>query len=75
MKVSFECALAECIQHYVDRGNTVEQATLYMSTSNEEEVFRIYEIIQKEKEIGNTATIVNIIGISEAEGGANEQIF
>ena len=46
-----------------------------MSTSNEEEVFRIYEIIQKEKEIGNTATIVNIIGISEAEGGANEQIF
>lgn len=75
MKVSFECALAECIQHYVDRGNNVEQATLYMSTSNEEEVFRIYEIIQKEKEIGNTATIVNIIGISEAEGGANEQIF
>ena len=59
MSVSLERALAECIQHYVDRGNSLEEATTYM-TRSEEEVFRVYEIIQKEKEIGEITKPINL---------------
>lgn len=50
-KVSFEEALAECIQHYVDRGYSVEHSTEYVNRG-EAEVFRVYDIIQEEKKRG-----------------------
>lgn len=31
MKPTYEEALAFCVQHYVDRGNTVEDATAYVT--------------------------------------------
>lgn len=49
MRVDFIHALAVCIEHYMERGYTVEQALEYCYRS-EEDVFRIYEIIQKEKQ-------------------------
>lgn len=51
MRVDFIRALAVCIEHYMERGYTVEQALEYCYRS-EEDVFRIYEIIQNERQRG-----------------------
>lgn len=48
MNKTYEEALATCIQYYVDRGYTVEHATAYVTTAGENDIFRIYEIIQEE---------------------------
>ena len=49
MKPTYEEALAVCIQYYVDRGNSVELATIIVSRG-EKEVFDLYFAIQEEKE-------------------------
>lgn len=51
MRADFIHALAVCIEHYMERGYTVEQALEYCYRS-EEDVFRIYEIIQEETQRG-----------------------
>ncbi len=48
MKLTYEEARDFCIQYYVDRGYTVEHATAYVTVEGEENVFRVYEIIQEE---------------------------
>lgn len=48
MKPTYEEALAFCVQHYVDRGNTVEDATAYVTVRGKDDVFRVYETIQEE---------------------------
>ena len=48
MRADFIHALAVCIEHYMEREYTVEQALEYCYRS-EKDVFRIYEIIQEEK--------------------------
>lgn len=48
MKPTYEEALAFCVQHYVDRGYTVEHATAYVTARGENDVFRVYETIQEE---------------------------
>ena len=60
MKITFEEALAVCIQYYVDRGYSAEHATAYVNRG-EKEVFWLYEQIQKEKEMPqNVATVVSL---------------
>lgn len=39
MKPTYEEALAFCVQHYVDRGYTVEHATAYVTAGGENDVF------------------------------------
>lgn len=51
MRADFIHSLAVCIEHYMERGYTVEQALEYCCRS-EEDVFRIYEIIQNERQRG-----------------------
>ena len=60
MKITFEEALAVCIQYYVDRGYSVEHATAYVNRG-EKEVFWLHEQIQKEKKLPqNVATVVSL---------------
>ena len=60
MKPKFEEALEACVQEYVARGNTEEQAKIIVNRG-EEMVFWLYEEIQKEKELPqNVATIVSL---------------
>lgn len=48
MNPTYEKALATNLQHYMDRGYTLEQA-LVICLRPEEEVYRVYYIIQEEK--------------------------
>ena len=62
MNPSFEEMYQECVQHYIDRGNTREQAMAYLSPATEEKILWVYECIQKEKLIPpDVATIVSWI--------------
>ena len=45
MAVSYEEALAECVRYYAEKG------VVFYPRPDERDVFRVYEIIQKEKEI------------------------
>ena len=72
MKITFEEALAVCIQYYVDRGYTVEHATTYVNRG-EKEVFALYHIIQEEKKLPqNTATIVSL---TQPDSGNSAEIL
>ena len=60
MKITFEEALAVCVQYYVDRGNSEELARIIVNRG-EEMVYWLYEEIQKEKELPqNVATVVSL---------------
>ena len=60
MNITFEEALAVCVQYYVNRGNPVELATTIVNRG-EKEVFALYHAIQEEKETGaETAIIVSL---------------
>ena len=59
-EVSYEEALAECIQYYVNRGYSEEHSRDYVSRG-EEEVFWLYNIIQEEKKNPQVvATVVHL---------------
>ena len=63
MEITFEEALAVCVQYYVDnvdRGNPVELATTIVNRG-EKEVLALYHAIQEEKEMSaETAIIVSL---------------
>ena len=60
MKITFEEALAVCIQHYVDRGNSEELARIIVNRG-EKLVFDLYYAIQEEKKLPqNVATVVSL---------------
>ena len=60
-EVSYEEALAECIQYYVKRGYSEEHSRDYVSRG-EEKVFHLYNIIQEEKKHPQVvATVVHLI--------------
>jgi len=63
MKISYEKALATNLEHYVERGYTLEQA-LIICLRPEPEVRRVYEIIQEEKKLEYLATHVNLFDIA-----------
>ena len=63
MKISYEKALATNLEHYVERGYTLEQA-LVICLRPEPEVRRVYEIIQEEKKLGCLATHVDLFDIA-----------
>jgi len=48
MKDSYYAELAVNIQHYMSRGNSLESA-LRITLQSEEEVHRVYQIIQEQK--------------------------
>ena len=61
MNITFEDALAVCVQYYVDRGNPVELATTIVNRG-EKEVLALYHAIQEEKEMSaETAIIASLI--------------
>lgn len=60
MEITFEEALAVCVQYYVDRGNPAELATTIVNRG-EKEVLALYHAIQEEKEMSaETAIIVSL---------------
>ena len=60
-EVSYEEALAECIQYYVKRGYSEEHSRDYVSRGAEK-VFWLYNIIQEEKKNPQVvATVVHLI--------------
>lgn len=48
MEISIEEMRAVCVQHYVERGYSPAHAEAHIGT-DEKEIRRIYECIQKEK--------------------------
>ena len=71
MKPTFEEALAVCVQYYVDRGNPVELAKTIVNRG-EKEVFALYHIIQEEKKLPQTATIVSL---TQPDSGNSAEIL
>lgn len=72
MNITYEEALAVCVQYYVDRGNTEEQARVIVSRG-EAAVFWLYEEIQKEKELPqNVTTIVSLTQFVRGESAKTE---
>ena len=60
MNITFEEALAVCVQYYANRGNSLDLATTIVNRG-EKEVFALYHAIQEEKETGaETAIIVSL---------------
>ena len=60
MNITFEEALAVCVQYYVNRGNPVELATTIVNRG-EKEVLALFHAIQGEKEMSaETAIIVSL---------------
>ena len=60
-EVTYEEAFAVCVQHYVDRGYSVEHATDYVKQATFG-VFWLYNIIQEEKKNPQVvATVVHLI--------------
>ena len=61
MNITFEEALAVCVQYYVNRGNSLDLATTIVNRG-EKEVFALYHAIQEEKKQSTeTAIIVSLI--------------
>jgi hypothetical protein len=71
MNITFDVAMAECIQHYVDRGYSREHATDYVSRTPQG-IFWLYDIIQKEKELGDLATTVTLLNITKKGSDSDE---
>ena len=71
IKITYEEALAECIKHYVDRGNSEELATLIVDRG-EEFVIKLYYDIQEDKKKPKLATDINLFGRNQEEGDKNE---
>lgn len=61
MNKTYKEVLAACIQYYVDRGYTFEHATAYVTTAGENDIFRIYEIIQEEMKKQTSAVLVGLL--------------
>ena len=59
MNITYEEALAVCVQYYVDRGYSVEHATDYVKHTTQG-IFWLYDIIQEEKRTGNVATVLSL---------------
>lgn len=58
-KIAYDAA----IRHYVERGNTEEHCHVFLDHLSEDYLINtVYAAIQKEKEIGNVATKVNLLG-------------
>ena len=70
-EVSYEEALAECIQYYVNRGYSEEHSRDYVSRG-EEKVFWLYNIIQEEEKLPHTATVVSLIQPVRGETAGTE---
>lgn len=71
MEPTFDEALDVCIQYYVDRGNTVELATLIVNRG-EKEVLELYHLIQEEKNMPkNLSTIVDLKDITGGDKNEN----
>ena len=70
--ITFEEAVAVCVQHYVDRGYSVEHATAYVTHSkSEKEIWNIYYIIQEEMKMPqNVATVISLI---QPDGGMSAE--
>lgn len=60
MKPTYKEVFDACVQHYVDRGNTVEAATLIVDRG-EAAVFSLYDFIQKEKKLPAVAIEVDLL--------------
>ena len=71
MNITFEEALTECVQYYVDRGYSVEHSTDYVKRTPQG-IFWLYDIIQKEKELGDLATHVNLLDITQKGSDSDE---
>ena len=66
IKITYEEALAECIKHYVDIGNSEELATRIVDRG-EEFVIKLYYEIQEEKKMPQNLS--NIVNFEELKGG------
>lgn len=60
MKPTYKEAFDACVQHYVDRGNTVEAATIIVDR-DEAAVFSLYDFIQEEKKLPAVAIEVDLL--------------
>ena len=67
IKITYEETLAECIKHYVDRGNSEELATRIVDRG-EEFVIKLYYEIQEDKKKPRVATEINLLGRNQEEG-------
>ena len=67
IKITYEEALAECIKHYVDIGNSEELATRIVDRG-EEFVIKLYYEIQEDKKKPRVATEINLLGRNQEEG-------
>lgn len=72
MKITFEEALAVCIQYYVDRGYSVEHATAYVNRG-EKEVFWLHEQIQKEKKLPQS--VATVVSLTQPDSGNSAEIL
>ena len=70
-EVTYEEAFAVCVQHYVDRGYSVEHATDYVKQATFG-VFWLYNIIQEEEKLPHTATVVSLIQPVRGETAGTE---
>ena len=70
-EVTYEEAFAVCVQHYVDRGYSVEHATDYVKQATFG-VFDLYYAIQEEKKLPQTATIVSL---TQPDSGNSAEIL
>lgn len=60
MKATYKKAFDVCVQHYVDRGNTVEAATIIVDRG-EAVVFSLYDFIQEEKKLPAVSIEVDLL--------------
>ncbi len=61
MGVTYAHALASCIQHYMDRGYSLEQAIEYLTVEDKNDIFRVYDIIQEEKKKPVTTAMTDLL--------------
>ena len=75
MNSAYIHALAVIVEHYMERGYTLEQALEYC-LSSESEVFRVHRLVQREKKLPNAATASSLIqadsGMSAEAGAAGD---
>lgn len=60
MKPTYKEVFDACVQYYVDRGNTVEAATIIVDRG-EAAVFSLYDFIQEEKKLPAVAIEVDLL--------------
>lgn len=66
MNITFEEALAVCVQYYVNRGNSLDLATTIVNRG-EKEVFALYHAIQEEKEKETGAETAIIVSLTQTD--------